>query len=47
MNILSNIQNMTTVEINNRIKEIDKVFDGTKDTLHTLHEEVNEKIMRR
>lgn len=44
MNILSNIQNMTTVEINNRIKEIDKVFDGTKDTLHTLHEEVEEKI---
>jgi hypothetical protein len=40
----SNIQNMTTVEINNRIKEIDKVFDGTKDTLHALHEEVEKKI---
>jgi uncharacterized coiled-coil DUF342 family protein len=44
MNTTSSIQNMTTVEINNRIKEIDKVFDGTKDTLHTLHEEVKEKI---
>lgn len=44
MNILSNIQNMTTVEINNRIKEIDKVFDGIKDTLHILHKEVEEKI---
>ena len=44
MNTVSNIQNMTTVEINNRIKEIDKVFDGTKDMLHNLHEEVEEKI---
>lgn len=44
MNTTSNIQNMTTVEINNRVKEIDKVFDGTKDTLHTLHEEVEKKI---